>query len=150
MGKANDIRKYLFISVKPEFANKIVDKEKTIELRKVKPHVSARDYVIIYASSPVMAVVGFGTIKEIIDLVPEQMWRENSSLLGIEKLKFDEYYSGQKRSIGIVIDNIRRVSPAIRLDQIRKLIPSFHPPQIYRYIDSTDISMTLSESHSKA
>lgn len=149
MGKTNDMKKYLFISVKPEFANKIVEKEKTIELRKVKPHVREGDYVIIYASSPVMAVVGFGTIKEVVDTTPERMWKDSSALLGIEKLRFDEYYAGQKRSVGIVIDNIRRVSPAIRLNDIRSLIPSFHPPQIYRYVAGTDVSTILSEAHSK-
>lgn len=149
MGKTDDIKKYLFISVKPEFANKIVEREKTIELRKVKPHVREGDYVIIYASSPVMAVIGFGTIKEVIDTTPEQMWEDNSALLGIEKLRFDEYYTGQKRSVGIVIDNIRKVSPIIRLNDIRNLIPSFHPPQIYRYISVTDVSSILSESHSR-
>jgi predicted transcriptional regulator len=36
----------LFISVKPEFANQIVTKEKTIKLRKLKPHVNIGDYCI--------------------------------------------------------------------------------------------------------
>ncbi len=149
MGKTNDIKKYLFISVKPEFANKIVEKEKTIELRKIKPHVSEGDYVIIYASSPVMAVVGFGMIKEVIDTTPEEMWKDNSTLLGIEKSRFDEYYAGQNRSVGIVIENIHRASPSIRLSQIKRLLPSFHPPQIYRYISGVDVSAIFSESLSQ-
>lgn len=149
MGKKNNINKYLFISVKPEFANKIVEREKTIELRKVRPHVSEGDYVIIYASSPVMAVVGFGAIKEVIDTTPEQMWKDNSASLGIEKSRFDEYYAGQNRSVGIVIDNIHRASPVIHLSEIKKIIPSFHPPQIYRYISVRDVSAIFSQSLSR-
>jgi predicted transcriptional regulator len=149
VGKTSDIKKYLFISVKPEFANKIVEREKTIELRKVKPHVREGDYVIIYASSPVMAVVGFGMIKEVIDTTPEDMWRDNSTLLGIEKSRFDEYYAGQKRSVGIVIDNLHKALPAIHLNQIRRLLPSFHPPQIYRYIPSEDVNSILADFHSR-
>ena len=45
MEKVSNIKKYLFISVKPEFANKIIAKEKCIELRKIKPHVKAGDYI---------------------------------------------------------------------------------------------------------
>ena len=41
-------KKYLFIAVKPEYANKLISGEKDIELRKTKPHVQAGDYAIIY------------------------------------------------------------------------------------------------------
>ena len=58
--------KYLFIAVKPEYANKLISGEKDIELRKTKPHVQAGDYVIIYASAPAKAVWGYGKIKRII------------------------------------------------------------------------------------
>ena len=40
--------KYLFLAIKPEFANKILAKEKTIELRKVRPNIKEGDYIIIY------------------------------------------------------------------------------------------------------
>ena len=69
----DNIKKYLFISVKPEFADKIVRREKSIELRKIKPHVNPGDYIIIYASSPVKSVVGFGIIKNIIEKTPRTM-----------------------------------------------------------------------------
>ena len=60
--------KYLFVSIKPEFTEKILSKEKSIELRKVRPHVVSGDYVIIYASAPVMGVVGIARVKHIIEI----------------------------------------------------------------------------------
>lgn len=128
-------RKYLLISVKPEFANKILNNEKTIELRKTKPNVKTGDYVIIYSSSPVKAILGFGLIKNIIVSTPIQMWENYSLNVGIDKLRFIEYYKDKERSIGIEIEHIKRVNP-ISLKEIKVIETNFHPPQIYRYISN--------------
>lgn len=138
------MKKYLFISVKPEFAEKILTKEKSIELRKIKPHVEVGDYLIIYASFPVKSVVGFGVIKEIIEVSPEKMWNDFSKCLGIDKERFDSYYGGKEKAIGIEIEGIKKVRP-IQLVDLRKIDPNFHPPQIYRYVSNSDICKTISE-----
>ena len=135
-------KKYLFISVKPEFAEKIIAKEKKIELRKVKPHVKIGDYVIIYASSPMKSVIGFGMIQQIIETTPEQMWRKYSSVLGIDKPRFDNYYDGKARAIGIKIQEIQEIPP-IHLENLRSVTPNFQPPQVYRYVSNGDICRLL-------
>ena len=138
MEKVNDIKKkHLFISVKPEFAEKIITKEKRIELRKVRPRVRIGDYVIIYASSPVKSVVGFGLVQQIIETTPEQMWIDNSSSLGIDKVRFDSYYNGRNRAIGIKIEKIQQITP-LPLENLRNITPNFQPPQVYRYVSETE------------
>jgi len=144
VGKINGNKKYLFISIKPEFANKIVNKEKTIELRKTKPHVNAGDYVIIYASSPIKAVVGFGIIKRIIESTPKEMWEKYSDMTGIDKVRFDDYYVDKKKAIGIEIESIKSVVP-IHLSQLRTVDANFHPPQIYRYVSNHEICKIINE-----
>lgn len=138
----SEYKKYLFISVKPEFANKIIKKEKSIELRKIKPHVKIGDSIIIYASSPYMAVIGYGTIKQIIEKSPRQMWIDHSELLGIDKERYDEYYNGKDKAVGIEIQNITEIKP-ISLNELRVLDPNFHPPQIYRYVSNVLICRTI-------
>jgi len=144
VGKINNIKKYLFISVKPEFAKKLVDKEKNIELRKLKPHVKEGDYVIIYASAPIKCVIGFGVIKRIIETTPIKMWNNYSALLGIDKLRFDSYYKDKDKAIGIEIENIKLV-PYIHLNDLRQIDANFHPPQTYRYVSNADICRTILE-----
>lgn len=144
MGEINNIKKYLFISVKPEFANKIMSKEKCIELRKIKPNVKSGDYVIIYASSPVKCVIGFGQIKQIIVTTPEKMWNDNNPHLGIDKGRYDEYYFDREKAIGIEIETLRSV-PAISLDSIKMIDPDFHPPQVYRYVSNEQICKIITE-----
>ncbi|MDR0892794.1 MAG: ASCH domain-containing protein [Mediterranea sp.] len=142
MEKKTNIRKYLFISVKPEFANKIVTKEKTVELRKIKPHVNIGDYIIIYASSPIKSVIGYGIIKQIIEKTPQRMWNEHSKFLGIDKDRFDEYYAGKEKSIGIEIHKIKKVKP-IPLESLRTIDPNFSPPQVYRYVSNYIVNRTI-------
>lgn len=144
MENINSIKKYLFISVKPEFAKKIIEREKSIELRKIKPHVKVGDYVIIYASSPVMCVIGFGIIKNIIDTSPKEMWSRYSPFLGIDKVRFDNYYQDKTKAIGIEIETIKQVTP-ISLKSLRTIDPNFHPPQVYRYVTNEQICKTISE-----
>jgi len=148
VGKISGTKKYLFISIKPEFANKIVNKEKPIELRKIKPHVNAGDYVIIYASSPIKAVVGFGIIKRIIESSPKEMWEKYSNMTGIDKSRFDSYYADRQKAIGIEIESIKSVT-AIHLDQLRSVDANFHPPQVYRYVSNHEICKIISEFLSK-
>ena len=129
--------KYLFISVKPEFAEKLIKKQKTIELRKTKPKVAIGDFLIIYATSPKKSVVGFGIIKKIIIATPKTMWKNYSSKLGIDKIRFDSYYRGYKTAIGIEVDKVNEIQP-VHLEDLRNIDPQFHPPQIYRYISNLD------------
>lgn len=135
--------KYLFISVKPEFAKKLLHKEKSIELRKLKPNVAKGDYIVIYASSPVKCVVGFGKIKQIIVTTPLQMWNDHSDVLGIDKQRFDEYYVNKTKAIGIELESIKSSLP-ISLSQLRSLFAGFHPPQVYRYVTNEQICKAIS------
>lgn len=141
--------KYLFVSIKPEFAEKILSKEKSIELRKVRPHVKTGDYVIIYASAPTMGVVGIARVKQIIEVSPQEMWEQYSQVLGIDKHRYDEYYAGMARAIGIELDSVRALSSPITLNELRAVDAFFHPPQIYRYVTSEQICTVLSTYFNK-
>ena len=127
--------KFLFISVKPEFAEKIISEEKTIELRTLKPNISTDDYIIIYASSPLKSVVAFGRIKNILKMAPQKMWSNFSSCLGIDKQRFDDYYKGKLYAIGIEFNEVTKIEP-VHLNDLRNIDPQFHPPQIYKYISN--------------
>lgn len=129
------MNKALFISVKPEFAEKIFNGQKAIELRKSAPGVENGDMVIIYSSSPVMAIIGTATIKEIISTTPSKMWREHSAKLGIDKKRYSEYYEGKEVAVGIVLKGKEKLPNPISLREFKKKFSRFQPPQTFRYID---------------
>lgn len=144
MEKTKIKRKYLFIAVKPEYANKLISGKKDIELRKMKPNVQPGDYVIIYASAPVKAVVGFGKVKTIIMCSTQEMWNKHSERLGISEQSFFSYYMGYHKAVGIEFEMIKSITP-IGLVELRNVDPNFQPPQIYRYVTNEDIVTVLSK-----
>lgn len=129
----------LLISVKPEFADKILNGIKTIELRKSMPNVVSGDIVLIYSTDPVKAIVGICEVKEIIKMEPQKLWKLHSSKIGIDKLRFDEYYYSIKTAIGIVFSSFIKLPQEIALHSIKETHPSFTPPQTFRYFQKRTV-----------
>jgi predicted transcriptional regulator len=66
----------LLISIKPEYANKIFEGSKTVELRRVRPRLREDDIVIVYASCPEKALVGWFEVEDIIEEHPNKLWNK--------------------------------------------------------------------------
>jgi predicted transcriptional regulator len=146
-------KKYLFISIKEEYANQILEGKKHIELRKSRPSVRSGDHIIIYCTSPVKAIVGTALVKEVISHSPNQMWRLHSKKLGIRRKDYMTYYSNTDKAIGIVLADVQKLCYTICLSLIRKQLPTFSPPQTYKYFSNfipaekeTDLVLELAQS----
>lgn len=123
----------LFISVKPEFAEKIFTGNKTIELRKCTPKARKGDLVIVYSTDPIKAVIGICYVSDIIKLSPKKMWQLHKASLGIDKKRFDAYYENYETAIGIKLKSIWLLGSQISLSKIRSILPGFQPPQTFKY-----------------
>ncbi len=113
------MRKFLFISIKPEFANKILSKKKCISFRKNKPNAKIGDYVLIYSTHPRKSVIGFAKIKNIIDCDPIEMWNNYAEYLGIDKQRYFDYYDGHKKAVGIELSDVCKLKESIPLKEIK-------------------------------
>jgi predicted transcriptional regulator len=129
----------LLISVRPEFAEKILNGTKTIELRKSSPSVEVGDLVIIYSTLPEKAIVGTCVVKEIIKKSPLQLWRSYSRKMGIDKKRYFEYFKDSNVAIGIVLTGIDKLDKKLSLESVRKVIPKFSPPQTFKYLNRSQI-----------
>ena len=64
-----EIKRDVLMSIRPQYASKILDGRKTVELRRKFPEVGAIGAtVLIYSSSPVKAIVGTARIKKVAKL----------------------------------------------------------------------------------
>ncbi|HEY3404711.1 MAG TPA: ASCH domain-containing protein [Ohtaekwangia sp.] len=129
------MNKVLLISVKPEFAEKILNGTKTVELRKCSPNVNVGDSVIIYSTLPEKAIVGTCIVEQVIKKSPRQLWRTHSRFTGIDKTRYFEYFRFSDIAIGIVLTSISRLEKKLPLDSVRKTLPQFSPPQTFAYLD---------------
>jgi predicted transcriptional regulator len=144
------MKKYLFISIKEQYVNRIFDGTKQIELRKSRPNVNKGDHVIIYCTSPVKAIVGVAKVQAVISHTPRQMWKLHSKRLGIERSDYFNYYEHIDKAIGIILSDVERLGYEICLSHIKEQLPKFSPPQTYKYFmnfvppeDSLDLRLVL-------
>ena len=136
--------KVLLISVKPEFAEKILNGTKTIELRKCSPSADIGDLVIIYSTLPEKAIVGTCVVKEIIKTSPTKLWRSHSTFMGIDRKRYLEYFKDCTFAIGIVLASIDKLENKVSLASIKKSIPNFSPPQTFKYLEQSQLQIFIS------
>jgi len=137
-------RDSLLLSIRPEYACKVFDGTKTVELRRVKPRVGKGDKVLVYVSAPVKAFVGGFQVCEIIHGPPKQLWKEIKHEAGITREEFNTYYEGTATAFGIVVDCPWELKQPVPLENLRQHFSRFHPPQSYRYLCHAEMQELLS------
>ena len=134
----------ILISIMPEFVKKIFAGIKKIELRKRKPKfLYPRDRALVYASSPLQAIVGEMEISDIVEGTPKEIWERYSEVSGVSKKFFDSYYQGHSAAAGLLIGKTFEYPTKIFLGEIKQARPGFSPPQNYLYLTEGDPLLTL-------
>ncbi|MBD2395151.1 ASCH domain-containing protein [Cyanobacterium aponinum FACHB-4101] len=129
----------LLLSIKPQFVRKILDGQKTVELRKVKPQLTTGDFILIYESSPSKCLIGWFEVKEIICEKPQILWKKVKNDAGITKEEFNTYY--QKSMMGVAIRIKDKHTIKLPLDKIREKWTTFRPPQSFHYLKEKEVSI---------
>lgn len=128
----------ILLSIKPGYSKAIFSGEKTIELRKSRINISAGDTVIVYESSPTMAIVGKFDVLNVISSAPSDIWRKTRLKACINKLQYDNYFQGAAIAYGIVIANPKLLTKQIPLNSMREFA-GLNPPQSFRYLTDEQI-----------
>lgn len=121
----------VLLSIKPEFAEKILDGTKRFEFRKGIFKNQEISIVVIYATMPLGKVVGQFQIESILSGEPESLWKQTKKYAGISKQFFDSYYSGRDKAYAIKIGEVERYQEPI---PISDLGCNIKPPQSYLYL----------------
>lgn len=124
----------VLLSVKPEFAEKILSGEKKYEFRKAMFKNSNVKTVVIYATMPMGKVVGEFDFDSILSDKPSVIWAETSFFSGITKKFFNEYFSGRNNAYAIKISKVRRYKTPKNL---KEFVPSGQAPQSFCYLPSS-------------
>lgn len=120
-------------SIKPEYSQKIVSGEKTIELRRRFPmSVPAGTTALIYETSPTRALSGVAEIGEVHKRTPIEIWKAFGEQACIARKDFDAYFSGVDRAFAIELRRGRPLPRPLGLSELRDRF-SFEPPQSFLY-----------------
>ena len=120
-------------SIKPEYSSKILNGEKTIELRRRFPmSVPAGTTALIYETSPTRALSGIAEIGKVHRRSPQEIWNSFSDRACIARKDFDAYFDGSDCAFAIELRRGRRLPRPLELRELRDRF-SFEPPQSFLY-----------------
>lgn len=122
----------VLLSIKPEYAEKILNGKKRFEFRKAIPKASGVTTVVIYATMPVGKVIGEFDIDKFLCEHPNDLWKITSKFSGISREFFDEYFSGRDRAHAIKVGKARRYEKPLDL---KSVLHSGVAPQSFCYLN---------------
>jgi predicted transcriptional regulator len=129
------------MSIRPRFAELIISGEKTVELRRRNVALKPADQVLVYASSPVMAICGSFVVAAVVRKPLTDLWREFNARSCVTRAEFDEYFDGLGEGTAIEVSSAKSTTPQIPLDELRKVWPGFHPPQTLMYLSEPPVAL---------
>lgn len=97
----------LLMSINPEHVENILAGKKRYEYRKTKCKEFV-DTILIYSTSPIKKIVGEVEIKDIIKDSPSIVWNKTAAAAGIDRVYFDNYYSGRAFAVAYVLGKVHR------------------------------------------
>ena len=124
----------VLLSIKPEFARKILRGEKEYEFRRTTfRDPSIVDRVFLYATTPVQRILGFFLFSDVLTGRPEDLWKRCSDASGLEdRQRFMAYFSGADTGFAYAID---RVEPFAEPLDPRQHVDEFRPPISFTYLN---------------
>ncbi|XCF05572.1 hypothetical protein ABI125_12665 [Tamlana crocina] len=125
----------VILSIKPIYARAIMSGTKKVEFRK-KIFKRPVDKIFVYSSAPEKKIIGFFTIKEIIENTPTKLWREFGDVGGIEKNDFFNYYQDSKTGFSIKISKVEKFEKGI---DPTEYFENFYPPQSFFYLEQKTV-----------
>lgn len=151
-GHSLDFR--ILISIKSEYAQKIVSGEKRVEIRKQFSMKWSGCRVSIYASGQKHSIVGEAFIKNVVYDKPENVWEKFHNQIGCTKEEFDKYTESKSEVYAVVLENAIPYEKAISLREASSLAKKkLCPPQNYydlnrntKWAEAVSISALLQNS----
>ena len=124
--------KEILLSIRPQYAELIVEGIKTVELRRSFSKSSENKKCYIYSSSPTKAVIGECYISNVEELPLNELWKKhsNESMIGWDD--FSTYFSGKEKGFAITITREKKYEKPILIQDEFKMS---RPPQSFCYIN---------------
>lgn len=120
----------ILLSIKPEFAEKILIGEKRYEFRR-KLCRKDIDKIYIYETSPVKKVVGEVSVIEKMQGDKDAVWSQAKAFAGVSREDYERYFDGMETATAYYLGDVMWYETA-------KDIKDFgisKPPQSFVYID---------------
>lgn len=121
------------MSIKPEFAFRLLSGEKRVEFRR-RPAARKISHIVVYATRPVGAVVGVLEVEGLTCGTPRELWDAYAAVGGIGRKDFFDYFSGTSAGVAY---RVRKAWPCVEAQKLGQAGLPAVPPQAVQYLSST-------------
>ncbi|WP_262029429.1 hypothetical protein [Microvirga sp. Mcv34] len=125
----------VLMSIRPQYVRKILEGTKTVELRRKFSQNFQSGVLLIYATAPVMAVVGAARIVLAKDMPITQIWRMHRKESGVCKTEFDAYFHNVERGYVLSLSQVMPLENCVTRGEMYERY-GLVPPQSYRILDA--------------
>jgi predicted transcriptional regulator len=132
------------LSIRPEYADAIFAGRKTVEFRRA-PLAKDVSVVVVYATQPVGRVIGWFTVRQVRQSTPRALWRRFSSVAGIGRRAYFDYFEGAERAYGIEIEKTATLVAPLQLEEV---LPGLRAPQSFQYLPTDCMQQVLNANRS--
>lgn len=124
--------KRILLSIRPEYAGRIIAKTKLVEIRRRFLEKWAGSRAVLYASSPLKALVGEATIASVTSGPPADIWKQFGANAGCTLAEFQTYVGSASKISAIELDHVVPYREPIGLAQASYLVrEDLTPPQSF-------------------
>ena len=131
-----DPDRMVVLSLKPRFAEAILAGVKAAELRRTEPKIMVPTRALLYAASPVRALLGTCIVTSVKSADLATLWREHGSKAALLYEEFLQYFEGVDVGTALTLTEPSPFSRRIPLHDLRTKPKSFRPPQSFAYVDT--------------
>jgi predicted transcriptional regulator len=119
----------VLLPIKPRYASMIMDGTKRVEFRRAA-FARKPTHVFVYESSPVMRLLGYFEVGDIVLDSVDALWARYADIGGIAEDDFREYYGGRERGVALGIGRVHAFADPLPLAALGLTTP----PQSFMYI----------------
>ena len=131
-----DPDRMIVLSLKPRFAQAILAGVKTVELRRTVPKIVIPTRALLYAASPVRALLGTCVITSVRSADLAALWHDYGSRSELSFHEFQQYFEGVDTGTALTLSDPQALSRPIPLQDLRAKPRGFRPPQSFAYVDT--------------
>jgi predicted transcriptional regulator len=131
------------LSVRPRFAEALLSGSKTVEIRRRRVNLTGGAICLLYASTPVRALVGALSIEATDTDRPATLWDRWGENTGLSREEYENYLEGSDRACAIIVSATVVFPQAIQLAELRRRHSAFVTPQSYRFLGTSELSSIL-------
>ncbi|WP_040283701.1 hypothetical protein [Tessaracoccus massiliensis] len=123
----------MMLSVRPAYAKGILTGSKSVELRRTRPSIKGDQLTVIYASTPVQAVIGACTISCVESGEPQDLKLRYLTEAQISEDEFDRYFEEAEVAWALHLRQSMFFEQPVSLERLRA--SSVLPVQSWRFLD---------------